>query len=359
MPVRFLTEADQERFPQPQSRGFQIAGRPEQVNGQGVVVGRVGFHVEDDDSLAPRHQDALDRARQLDGLFPAQFLLPGINDLGGFADLVRLKELLSFAATGSALAVVHPVDGRHGRSLPGADGQVASLPSFPGMLLRRGPSGQQVNREKQPEPADQARNPSWTGQTFLGECRNKGLRETMRYLIDGYNLAHALGLVPHKRVPHGAETARRSLLIRLREAPGLDPALTTVVFDALQAAAGSPTRLDFLGFRVLFAHDQLADDLIEELIHQEADPRQLTVVSDDRRLKESAGRRGCQALGCLDFLEQTQQRPSAATVRLARNRKASTEEAELKDKPERLTSEELLEWQRCFGVDPDQPGEEW
>lgn len=168
----------------------------------------------------------------------------------------------------------------------------------------------------------------------------------MRYLIDGYNLAHALGLVHGKGAPHGAELARRSLLIRLREAPGLDPARTTVVFDALRAPRGSPARQDLLGFRVLFAHDQLADDLIEDLVRQEPMPRMLTVVSDDRRLKDSAGRRGCGWLGCLDFLEAILQPPQVAPVALPG--------PEASDKPERMTTEELRDWQRVFGVDPDQ-----
>ncbi len=167
----------------------------------------------------------------------------------------------------------------------------------------------------------------------------------MRYLIDGYNLAHALGLVHGKGAGHGAEVARRSLLIRLRKAPGLDPAQTTVVFDALRAPKRAPSRQDLLGFRIFFAHDQLADDLIEDMVRREPFPAKLTVVSDDRRLKESAGRRGCGWLGCLDFLEAIQ-RPAAPAP-------ADAPPAEESDKPERMTTEELREWQRTFGVDPD------
>lgn len=178
-------------------------------------------------------------------------------------------------------------------------------------------------------------------------------QSAMRYLIDGYNLAHALGLVPARKTPHGAELARRSLLVRLRQAPGLDPSRTTVVFDAFRAPPGSPARQDSLGFEVHFAHRQSADDLIEDLLRREATPRQLTVVSDDRRLKDAAGRRGCVALGCLDFLEQIARPPPTRSARSAR------EPAQDGDKPEHLTPEELGEWQRCFGVDPDQADVEW
>jgi predicted RNA-binding protein with PIN domain len=173
----------------------------------------------------------------------------------------------------------------------------------------------------------------------------------MRYLIDGYNLAHALGLVHGKR-PGGAELVRRSLLVHLREAPGLDPGGTTVVFDAMRAPPGSPSRQDFLGFRVLFAKGEQADDLIEELIHKETSPRQLTVVSDDRRLKEAASRRGCGALGCLDFLE-------AVLHPLTSLPQPPTGPDEESDKPESLSAEELKEWQRVFGADEGTTGEEW
>lgn len=174
----------------------------------------------------------------------------------------------------------------------------------------------------------------------------------MRYLIDGYNLAHALGLVHGKR-PHGAELVRRSLLVRLREAPGLDPAQTTLVFDALHAPPGAPSRQDFLGFQVLFAHGEQADDLIEERIRHEAIPRQLNVVSDDRRLKEAASRRGCPALGCLDFVERVSQ-PVTPTV--PAQEPGADEDG---DKPERVTAEEVKDWQRVFGVDPEPTGDDW
>ncbi len=173
----------------------------------------------------------------------------------------------------------------------------------------------------------------------------------MRYLIDGYNLAHALGLVHGKR-PHGSELVRRSLLIHLREAPGLDPSQTTLVFDAQHAPPGAPQRQNLLGFQVLFTQGQLADDLIEEWIHREPTPQQLTVVSDDRRLKEAAGRRGCAALGCLDFVERIFHPPHPAPP-------APDHSAEDGEKPEGMTAEELKDWQRVFGVDPEPTGDDW
>jgi hypothetical protein len=126
----------------------------------------------------------------------------------------------------------------------------------------------------------------------------------MRYLIDGYNLAHAMNLLTGKALPpHRLERARQALLKQVCLGHGPAAADVTVVFDAARARRKGGKRPDFQGVRVLFSHGQSADDLIEELLRQEPAPRQLTVVSDDRRLREAARRRACPVLGCLDYLE--------------------------------------------------------
>jgi len=170
----------------------------------------------------------------------------------------------------------------------------------------------------------------------------------MRYLIDGYNLAHALGLLHGKVAPGGVDVARRSLLVRLLESPGLDPKAVIVVFDAQRAPAGTPARQDYQGIQVVNALRQEADDLIEDLIEHEAQPRQVAVVSDDHRIKDAARRRRCVPLGCLDFLEAIQQ-PPASRRRLAVHNDG--------EKPEELTPEELRLWYKQFGVE-DEPDKE-
>jgi hypothetical protein len=122
----------------------------------------------------------------------------------------------------------------------------------------------------------------------------------MRYVIDGYNLLYALGLVHARMGPHGLEKARLALLGRLA-ASGEEG--MTVVFDAGHSPPGAPAGQDHQGVRVLFATKREADDLIEELIGQDSAPRGLTVVSDDHRVQQAARRRHCPVLGCLDFIE--------------------------------------------------------
>jgi predicted RNA-binding protein with PIN domain len=126
-----------------------------------------------------------------------------------------------------------------------------------------------------------------------------------QWLIDGYNLLHALGLLRRDAGGRALENARRRLLHFLHDALGKPPPDMTVVFDAATPPPGVPNAFDFHGLRVRFAVGfEEADDLIEQLIGTCPSPRQLWVVSDDHRLQTAARRRGCSVLGCLDFLER-------------------------------------------------------
>jgi predicted RNA-binding protein with PIN domain len=68
---------------------------------------------------------------------------------------------------------------------------------------------------------------------------------------------------------------------------------TTVVFDALSAPPGLPRELTHRGLAVRFARrGGSADELLEELIAAEPDPRNLLVVSSDHRVQRAARQRG-------------------------------------------------------------------
>ncbi len=131
----------------------------------------------------------------------------------------------------------------------------------------------------------------------------------MLYLIDGYNLLHALGLMRKRMGPDGLEKARQNLLGVLHGSFGAESASVTVVFDAAHPPPNVPAEIEYHGLRVRFAVGQpTADDLIETLIHQASAPRQLTVISDDRRIKDAARRKHCLVQGCGEFLEELQRR---------------------------------------------------
>ena len=166
----------------------------------------------------------------------------------------------------------------------------------------------------------------------------------MRYLIDGYNLLHAMGLLSGKAGPHGLEKARLALLGHLCGSHQADVGAVTVVFDAAGARAGAVPEEHYQGIHIWYALDGEADDLIEDLIQHEATPRQLTVVSDDHRIQQAGRRRRCPVLGCMDYLDAMER---------VRQPKATTEEASAK--PECLTDEETRHWLREFGDLTDDP----
>jgi uncharacterized protein len=131
----------------------------------------------------------------------------------------------------------------------------------------------------------------------------------MRYLIDGYNLLHAMGALHGRAGPQGLEKARLRLLGLLRGTFGDEASAITVVFDAAGASPGAKEQHNFQGIHVRFAVQQKeADELIEDLIQHHSAPQQLTVVSDDHRIKDAGRHRHCQVLGCLDFLEELMRR---------------------------------------------------
>src|ERR1700722_7159284 len=166
----------------------------------------------------------------------------------------------------------------------------------------------------------------------------------MRYLIDGYNLLHATGdRVGRTERPPGLEKARLALLGRLIALHGDDVGCVTVVFDARNAPPGSESQHDYKGVHILYALREEADALIETLLRKESSPRQLTIVSDDHRLKDAARRGHCASVGCLDYLEQV-------------GRPAPTKHAaEGSAKPQTLSAEETQSWLAEFADLADDP----
>jgi predicted RNA-binding protein with PIN domain len=130
-------------------------------------------------------------------------------------------------------------------------------------------------------------------------------------VIDGYNLLHAMGILPSDcRVgPRGLERARRRLVSLLIAALGDDVSQTRLVFDAAGAPSDAPTEEVHRGLRIVYAQgNRQADDLIEEMIQHDSSPRQLTVVSDDRRLRDAVRRRHGTTMECAAFLEELRRR---------------------------------------------------
>lgn len=126
----------------------------------------------------------------------------------------------------------------------------------------------------------------------------------MRFVIDGYNLLHQLGLAGRYAGPRGWERSRDDLLSWIASAHGGQTDNVIVVFDAENAPDSLEPELLVHEIHVRFARGRLADDLIEEMIKEESQPHQLTVVSSDHRLQEAARRRGCAALDCRQYIDR-------------------------------------------------------
>ena len=93
----------------------------------------------------------------------------------------------------------------------------------------------------------------------------------MTYLIDGYNLMHAIGLA-RRGLPAGAlHIARKRFLDWLADAAKGRDVAVVVVFDATGARSASP-EADHRGVRVRFTFGRTADDDIEELLAAESHP---------------------------------------------------------------------------------------
>ncbi len=169
----------------------------------------------------------------------------------------------------------------------------------------------------------------------------------MHYLIDGYNLLHAMGVIRGRPGPTGLEKARLRLLGLLSGTYGPEAERVTVVFDGAGAQPGAVEVKEYKGLRVRFAgRRQEADDLIETLINHDSAPKTLHVISDDHRIQQAARRRHCVVVGCADFLDW-----------LGRKRRQNKRVLpETGAKPENVSEAEAERWLREFGYleeDPD------
>jgi predicted RNA-binding protein with PIN domain len=159
------------------------------------------------------------------------------------------------------------------------------------------------------------------------------------FLIDGYNLLFTLGIAPDQVGPQELHKARERLLGSIAAAHHGRDTSVTVVFDARHTTRKNAAVQQIGGIDVLFAvkHDE-ADDLIEERIRGHSHPRQLVVVSDDRRLQQAARRRRCQVMTCAEYLDW-------GSKKVVLEQAAAPAEAE---KQVNLTSDEVRHWLEEF-----------
>jgi predicted RNA-binding protein with PIN domain len=178
------------------------------------------------------------------------------------------------------------------------------------------------------------------------------LNTPMRLIIDGYNLLNASSIFAAGRLGTSLQRSREALLEflgknlneRLRKA-------TVVAFDATFAPPGLPSEEIFRAILVRFARrGQEADDLIEELIASEIDPRNLLVVSSDHRLQRAARQRGASFVDSETWYSQILN----AKVKSSKSG-ASTAKTAGSEKPDDTGVAEVKRWLEEFGpIDADE-----
>jgi predicted RNA-binding protein with PIN domain len=124
----------------------------------------------------------------------------------------------------------------------------------------------------------------------------------MTFLIDAYNLMHAVGYLSPKTPLNRMESSRRRLIDwladHLRSRPG---DRIHVVFDAKTAPKPSPDSL-VRGVTVSFAFGESADDYIAANCRRVLGPT--TVVTNDSVVAAEAKRAGVAVLACSAFVDE-------------------------------------------------------
>jgi predicted RNA-binding protein with PIN domain len=175
----------------------------------------------------------------------------------------------------------------------------------------------------------------------------------MRWLIDGYNVMHAGGRLGPKLSRQGFRHARRRFLDELAGALGAELAPEVmVVFDATVPPGDFGLDEKYRGISVVFAlGDENADARIEQLIAKHSNPKTLTVVSSDRRIRQAATRRRARSVAAEDFwvmVDNLKER-KARKARV----KARSNSAPAADPARRPTPDETAFWLEALGSIPE------
>lgn len=122
------------------------------------------------------------------------------------------------------------------------------------------------------------------------------------YLIDGYNLLHALKDNRHAAVDHVARLRMLELLSMFARRKNRD------VVCYLDGTGGDiqPGELNRPGVRVKFCgpESQSADRAICRFVEEALEPHELTVISNDREVRTTCRREGAKIITCDDFIEK-------------------------------------------------------
>lgn len=176
----------------------------------------------------------------------------------------------------------------------------------------------------------------------------------MKWLIDGYNVCFAVGLLSQNVKDDELRQGRIALLAAIREGMSdQDVRETVVVFDSQVdlKLPDEPEVASFPGEVRFSAKYREADDLIEELIRKESRPEKLTVVSSDGRIVRAANRRKATPLSNESWWEALRE----GKLRRRAAPPAGPSKPTAKPLP---SAEETAKWSAVFAIDEETLREE-
>lgn len=139
-----------------------------------------------------------------------------------------------------------------------------------------------------------------------------------RLIVDGYCLLHRTPDLA-RNLPQGLTSARQRL-VRLVEQNFADLAdRATVVFDCRRAVEDDPF-LDAAVEVVLAPPDQTADTVIERIVHAEAEPSAVLVVTSDQLEAQTVSAAGAEVMSCAEFLDRAEANARRAALRSPKRR---------------------------------------
>ena len=169
-------------------------------------------------------------------------------------------------------------------------------------------------------------------------------------IIDGYNLIHAIGLLPAagrgvRYEPGVLERAREKMLeLVIKDLPESWRPETTIVFDALEPPEFLPNSYQRSGVHIVFARDyQDADEMIIEMVLAAQRGESVVVISSDHRIQATVRRR--------HFIYRDSDQWYFGGMQLPkRNQNAAPPKTKEKPSPDApLSKEETEYWLRFFG----------
>ena len=142
-------------------------------------------------------------------------------------------------------------------------------------------------------------------------------------LVDGSNVLHAW---PELRalLASDRETARAQLAQQLTAIHDVEQVRVTIVFDGRGAELAVERPFGDLTFSVLHTPSSLAaDDVIEQLVANSADPSTCLVASDDNAERETVAAAGASVLRAADLQTWARQAAARQTEKVATLRAAA------------------------------------